>query len=98
MGQKCDLISQSTAEVFVCRKRGWHRTSSLSDCHLSTQGRGIRVVEPSDATGDTGTFLIVWKHGDRSRVRIQASNGLFEQIFNSTSQICIFIKIGKFTT
>lgn len=73
-------IQQAVCRIVICQPKG----------------RGIRVVERSDAPGNTGTFLIVWKHGDRSKARIQASNGLFEQIFNSTSQICIFVKIGKF--
>lgn len=52
---------------------------------LSNQGTGLIAV--LDSPGNTETFRIVRNDGDRNRVHIQASNGLFLQVIVSSGSI-----------
>ncbi|CAB4313820.1 unnamed protein product [Prunus armeniaca] len=51
---------------------------------LSNQDQGTGLIAVSDSPGNTETFRIVRNDGDRNRVRIQASNGLFLQATSET--------------
>ncbi|PQM36022.1 putative glucan 1 3-beta-glucosidase A [Prunus yedoensis var. nudiflora] len=51
---------------------------------LPNQDQGTGLIAVSDSPGNTETFRIVRNDGDRNRVRIQASNGLFLQATSET--------------
>lgn len=54
---------------------------------LPNQDQGTGLIAVSDSPGNTETFRIVRNDGDRNRVRIQASNGLFLQVIVSSGCI-----------
>ncbi|KAJ7945379.1 Glucan 1,3-beta-glucosidase [Quillaja saponaria] len=54
---------------------------------LENQGGGTRVVAVSSAPSDPETFQIMRNDGEKNKVRIRASNGLFLQAKSETLQV-----------